>query len=545
MTEYKKDRFQQFAKTKKKKRVATTNAVIYTRVSTKEQMTEGASLEAQLLYTKAFAIRKGYSVVGYFGGTYESAKSDERVEFNKMLKFLRTHKNVSYIIVLSYDRFSRTGANAIYINSKLRDQGVHVLSAQQEVNVHNPAGEFQQNLYYIFSQFDNEMRKEKTVTGQTAKLRAGYWVWSPPRGYKKTNMGARSEEAIFEITKEGKLLQKAFQWIYKHGWTISRAVEELGKRDMKIGANRLAEYLRNPFYAGLIVCKLIPDEVIQGKHKPLVSPEVFLEVNAILDGKNVSRKGIKMHSRAEEVFMKGLLYCDECGKKMSSYLGSDRMYLYYKCRTKGCKNNQRVEQVHKNFEEVLKLYKLQKENLEPLKLALQESIYEMNKDLIQKMEVAETKVKEIDSKLEKVEEKYIFDEISKDVYQKFKDNLQKERATFAKELDNPLADSSRIAEAIEVTANIGVNLLNTWNSGSYEERASLVNLLFPDGIKYNRKKQIFRESRVNSMFVLTSMLSGSNNDNEPSNCKPIGDLSAQVCSSEAENTIKMYRSLEG
>lgn len=95
-------------------------AVIYTRVSTKEQAETNKSLETQKKYCEQLAAKNNIDIIAYFGGTYESAKSDERKEFNKMLTFVKRNKEVSYIIVYSYDRFSRTGANGAYISEQLK-----------------------------------------------------------------------------------------------------------------------------------------------------------------------------------------------------------------------------------------------------------------------------------------------------------------------------------------------------------------------------------------------------------------------------------------
>ncbi len=111
---------EQFAKGKKGGRALTGNCVIYTRVSSKEQE-EGYSLETQNRDCTAFAQKNDYNILGHFGGTYESAKTDERKEFNRMLQFIkRSKEKISYIIVYSIDRFSRSGANGIYIKEQLK-----------------------------------------------------------------------------------------------------------------------------------------------------------------------------------------------------------------------------------------------------------------------------------------------------------------------------------------------------------------------------------------------------------------------------------------
>ena len=47
-----------------------TKAVIYTRVSTKEQADTNTSLETQKKYCENYAKSLGLDVIGYFGGTY-------------------------------------------------------------------------------------------------------------------------------------------------------------------------------------------------------------------------------------------------------------------------------------------------------------------------------------------------------------------------------------------------------------------------------------------------------------------------------------------
>ena len=121
--------FQSFAKGKSKASTRTKNAVIYTRVSTKEQADNNMSLATQKKACLQYAQRNGYSVLESFGGTFESAKTDERKHFNSMLSFVKKSKQkISLIIVYSVDRFSRSGANAIYIAKQLNEQGIKFLA---------------------------------------------------------------------------------------------------------------------------------------------------------------------------------------------------------------------------------------------------------------------------------------------------------------------------------------------------------------------------------------------------------------------------------
>lgn len=122
--------------------------------------------------------------MAYFGGTYESAKNDERKEFNNMLSFVnKSRTKVAYIIVFSMDGFSRSGTNAIYIAEQLKKKGISLISIVQPTDVSTPSEILQQNIQFIFSEYDNQLRREKTISGMKNKLLKGEWCMKPPRGY--------------------------------------------------------------------------------------------------------------------------------------------------------------------------------------------------------------------------------------------------------------------------------------------------------------------------------------------------------------------------
>src|SRR5712671_999099 len=103
--------FQKFAKGHKDslQSLESKKCVIYTRVSTKEQAQNNLSLETQRKSCEAYSQKNGFTLMAHFGGTYESAKTDERKEFNRMLRFVKSSREkITHIIVYSVDRFSRS-----------------------------------------------------------------------------------------------------------------------------------------------------------------------------------------------------------------------------------------------------------------------------------------------------------------------------------------------------------------------------------------------------------------------------------------------------
>jgi site-specific DNA recombinase len=131
-------------------------AVAYTRVSSKEQADKNLSLDFQLKAIQDNAARNNIAITQYFGGTYESAKTDGRKEFQRMLEYIKKNKGkITHILVYTLDRFSRTGGGAIKLAQELREKyGVEVYAVTQPTDTSNPSGVLQQSIHFIFSQYD-------------------------------------------------------------------------------------------------------------------------------------------------------------------------------------------------------------------------------------------------------------------------------------------------------------------------------------------------------------------------------------------------------
>lgn len=483
-------------------------AIIYTRVSTKEQAENNTSLETQLKYCKKYAEENNLDVVAFFGGTYESAKSDERKEFQKMIRYSKQNNTVGSILVYSYDRFSRTGTNAAFITQELGKMGIKVISVSQQVNTDNPGGVFQQNLFYLFSQFDNEMRRDKTVTAMTELLQKGYWLWNPPRGYENTKKYHKAVEWSIEINSEGELLKKAFKWRANNTYSAAGIVRKLNFMGMKINEKRILEIFRNPFYCGILVSKLTPGKVIEGNHEPLVSKEDFLKIN---QPENIE-KNRTYDTMSEHLPLKKTIKCIKCGNPLTGFLNKKKNIYYYNCQKKCLGQNFNAIKLNDQFETFLSSFKINPA-LAPI---IEEIVQYKTSEIIQSDLGEETKIKAELTKhkkeLETLEERFAFGKIDEVLYEKFKTKLDTHITELEENLANPHLSSSNLKKGIRKCIQLSKNINKIWASGDVFEKHKLQKLIFPDGIGYDKQMDQVLTSRVNSIFTLTNSISNAFRD---------------------------------
>jgi site-specific DNA recombinase len=480
-------------------------AIIYTRVSTKEQADNNTSLVTQKKFCEEYALKNGYEVVEYFGGTYESAKTDERKEFQRMIKFARQNSTIGYILIYSYDRFSRSGANASYIADELNKQGITLIAVTQKVDTSNAGGKMQQDFFFLLSRFDNEMRKDKTITGMVELLRKGYWLWTPPRGYKNTKKFHRAVDWQIVVTEEGELLRKAFQWRIKNTYSSAEIVRKLNLLGMKIDERRLHEIFKNPFYCGVLITKMLPDEVVFGKHEQIVSQEDFIKINSP-ESKVVNKT---YETMSLELPLKKTLCCPDCGHLMTGFLVKAKGIYYYKCQKKCPGITVNANKLHNAFLNLLNQVqiKLNGISVEILSELLTMKLSEMSKSDMSEMVAIKSKITQSRKELEIIEERFATGKIDNVIYSKFSERYKEEISELEGKLSNPSLTSSNLEKCIKNGIELAQKLSKIWAFGDLFDKHKLQHLLFPDGITFDKENMLVQTFRTNIFFELTNSLS--------------------------------------
>jgi site-specific DNA recombinase len=268
----------------------TKRAVIYCRVSTKEQVEEGNSLITQERNCREYAAKNGYEVACVFIELGESAKTADRTELQKLFSYCASKKNnVEAVIAYKIDRISRNTDDYSQIRILLKRYGIEIKSTSEYFE-NTPAGRFMENIIANVAQFDNDVRTERSVGGMRQAVMEGRYVWLASLGY--SNVRVNGKATIAPNEKAG-VIRKAFELIANRTMTVEQTRQYLSKHGISnsygkpIAKSNMYILLKNPLYMGII--KKLGLEV-QGNFEPIISDVLFNRVQDVLKRKSVSRE---------------------------------------------------------------------------------------------------------------------------------------------------------------------------------------------------------------------------------------------------------------
>ena len=105
-------------------------AVIYARYSSDNQCEE--SIEGQIRECTAYAEKNGITVIKHYIDRAFSAKTDNRPEFQQMIKD-SGKKLFDVVLVWKFDRFARNRFDSANYKMILKKNGVHLISVMEPI----------------------------------------------------------------------------------------------------------------------------------------------------------------------------------------------------------------------------------------------------------------------------------------------------------------------------------------------------------------------------------------------------------------------------
>ena len=497
-------------------------AVIYCRVSSSKQVREGHGLEGQEKRCYDYAVSKGYSVVDVFREEGISGAVTNRPAMRRLLEFLEENHESIVVIIDDIKRLARNVEGHFELRAEICSRKGVIESPSHKFE-ETPIGKFVESIFASAAEFERNENKVQVRNRMQARLELGFWTFNNPVGYKYSDTAPQGKILIPD-EPSATVIQKAFVKFATNELLTQASVRDFLLRNglmnskghtMNVWLEGVKRILKNPIYAGYIE---YPEWGVSrriGQHEPLVSKEIFEDVNKkLLNKRKVFRTGIE-----HDFPLRGFILCSGCGRLMTGSWskGRNRKFPYYRCsNSNSCSVKPKSvgkDAVESNFLDFLNTVNLDS-RIVKLATRITEEVYK-KKFLEHAAAVSEER-----SKLENIHA-----EIKKHIEKVISCTSPAVIAGIEAKVEELMAEAKGLELIIERGKGLPANLHESlqrvmdfiekpsryWVEGGLRQKHLVQSLLFVDAIEYS-KESGFGTANFSLPFRLLKETSGSNSN---------------------------------
>ena len=292
------------------------NAVIYARVSSKDQEREGYSIPAQLKLLREYAVSHDFKIVREFTDI-ETAKIAGRTQFGEMIRFLEHSVDCRVVIAEKTDRLYRNFRD--YVTLEDLKTEIHLPKEGQVISKDSKSQtKFMHGIHVVVARNFIENLREEVCKGMREKAEQGIYPSRPPLGYRNN----RLERTIEVDSQKAPIARRMFE-LYATGRYSLTGVRKLLRAEfgVSLGNGYIDRLLKNPFYTGSFYWQ---NKLYSGTHEPLIDPTTRDQVQAVLANRN------RPKYRRREFAFGNLLNCAYDGCTVTAEIKRAK-YIYYHC----------------------------------------------------------------------------------------------------------------------------------------------------------------------------------------------------------------------
>jgi site-specific DNA recombinase len=291
-------------------------AVIYARVSSKDQEREGYSIPAQLKLLREYAQNNDFKVEREFVDV-ETAKMAGRKNFGEMVRYLENSPVCRVVIAEKTDRLYRNLRDCLTLEDLNIE--IHLPKEGQIISRDSKSqAKLIHGIHVVLARNYIENLKEEVKKGMREKAEQGIYPSRPPLGYRNNKIAHTIE--IDPV--KAPVAKRMFELYASRGLSLQLVWKTLKSEfDIALSKSHVEKLLKNPFYAGNFYWDGI---LYPGTHEPLISRNLFDEVQAVFRGHNQPKY------KKREFAFGGLLRCAYDNCTVTAEIKKNR-YIYYHC----------------------------------------------------------------------------------------------------------------------------------------------------------------------------------------------------------------------
>jgi len=302
-------------------------AVIYARYSSDSQSEQ--SIEGQLRVCQQYAQANDLVIIDEYIDRAMTGTNDNRFAFQKMIKD-SAKKQFSVILVYKLDRFSRNKYESVIHKKTLKDNGVKLVSAMENIP-DTPEGTLMEALLEGFNQYYSEELTQKVNRG----LRESWLKGNATGGNHIFGYDIKDKKYVINEYEKDIIIDVFTK--YSQGYKAKAIAELLNEQGLHRfnGKPFTMKYilfiLHNERYTGIVEHQGV---VYDNIFPRIIEQPLWDKVNSINEENKISP------SRKKEIFdyiLSGKLVCGLCKRRMSGDSGTCRnkdIHYYYICTSK-------------------------------------------------------------------------------------------------------------------------------------------------------------------------------------------------------------------
>lgn len=299
-------------------------AVLYARFSSHNQ--REVSIEDQLKTDNDYCIRNKLKVVGVYYDAAISGRTDNRPDFQRMIK---NAPESDYVVVYMMERFSRGEYDAPLYKYELQRKGVKVLSALEYIP-ETPEGILIEKLLEGQAAYFSLDLSRKITRGMNSNAEK-----CMDNGNKVFGYTTDPETQKYVIDEEEAAVVREVFSRYIAGETMNALGEDLARRGFKtcygnpVTGNFISHLVHNERYLGIYIW----GEVRKVGGMPQIINKATFDA-----AQNVTRRKVRANEDWTEYPLTGKLFCAICGQPMHGMSATGRhggKYHYYACKKNG------------------------------------------------------------------------------------------------------------------------------------------------------------------------------------------------------------------
>ena len=275
-------------------------AVVYARYSCDNQTEQ--SIEGQLRVCEDFAQRNNILILNTYIDRAMTGTNDLRPDFQRMLKD-SNKKEWDYVLVYKLDRFSRNKYESVMHKRTLKENGVKVLSAMENIP-DTPEGIILESLLEGMAEYYSAELAQKVKRGmKETRLKGNFIGGNIIYGYKVENHKLIIDEEKAEVVR----------FIYEQyslGTYVKDIIAELNSKRIfnkgkPFARNTIYNILKNEKYSGIYRFK---DEIFENMYPAIVPNEIYSKVRNKIDLNKYGKRSVEL-----VYLLRHKLKCGYCG----------------------------------------------------------------------------------------------------------------------------------------------------------------------------------------------------------------------------------------